>query len=55
MYYLTRAMQKQFIENSFETTNEIEITFSDIKTAADFWYVSIYINHCFCYILTSQF
>lgn len=41
MYYLTRAMQKQFLETPFQTTNDAEISFEDIKSAADFWYVSI--------------
>lgn len=40
MYYLTRAMQKQFVEMPFRTKNDIEITFDDIKSVDDFWNVS---------------
>lgn len=40
MYYLTRAIQQQFLEQEFSTVNEVEINFHDIRTAADFWFVS---------------
>lgn len=39
MYYLTRAVQQQFLESPF-TSNGAEINFHDVRTAADFWFVS---------------
>lgn len=42
MYYLTRALQDIFVRRSFETVNSsVSLTFEDIRTAADFWSVSI--------------
>ncbi|KAF2897002.1 hypothetical protein ILUMI_09174 [Ignelater luminosus] len=37
MYYLTRVLQELFLEKQFQTLNNVEITFSDIKSASDFW------------------
>lgn len=40
MYYLTKIMKSQFVETEFETASGKDITFDDIKNAADFWAVS---------------
>lgn len=34
-------MRKQFLEVPFQTVNDVEITFEDIRSAADFWAVSM--------------
>lgn len=42
MIYLTEGLSQQFTRKSFKTINEAEITFEDIRSAADVWFVSIY-------------
>ncbi|CAG9853679.1 unnamed protein product [Phyllotreta striolata] len=37
-YYLTEVMKQQFLEQEFNTLNDVSITFLDIKTAADVWF-----------------
>lgn len=41
MFYITEALKGQFITKEFNTENDVGITFEDIKSATDFWYVSI--------------
>lgn len=40
MFYLTNVMKRVFMETEFETVNERDIVYEDIKNAADFWVVS---------------
>lgn len=40
MYYLTKMIQNRFLESEFTTVNDVQINFKDIRTAADFWFVS---------------
>ncbi|CAH1104598.1 unnamed protein product [Psylliodes chrysocephalus] len=38
VYYLTKALKQQFVEQEFETLNGVGISFGDIKTAVDVWF-----------------
>lgn len=44
-------MRKQFLEVPFPTVNDIEITFEDIRSAADFWAVSCKIRNTVCNVI----
>lgn len=39
MYYITQALKGEFLEKPFETVDEVEINYYDIKTTTDFWHV----------------
>ncbi|CAH2002303.1 unnamed protein product [Acanthoscelides obtectus] len=36
-FYLTKGLHAQFVDKAFNTMNGMEITFSDIHSAGDFW------------------
>lgn len=40
MFYLSKILKDQFLEREFANENDAILTFSSIRTAADFWGVS---------------